>query len=191
MHTRNEFWRPCWSLPLRIESSNLVESFSGYFGPSTTLDGTALGGSETAFTFPAAFNPSSGTELATGLAVFATIASIQIAGHGTYTASTDVILADPSYLGAGVFGVGLSDSTATAFFGGVFAAAAPAFTVESVVPTTFSGQSLTRLAVNVTLRSSPTFRPLPASQMIVSPGKTTFEKSEFSTFASVTWYGSR
>jgi hypothetical protein len=40
-----------------------------------------------------------------------------------------------------------------------------------------SGQFLTRLAVNVTLRSSPTFRPLPASQMIVSPGKTTFEKS--------------
>ena len=53
------------------------------------------------------------------------------------------------------------------------------------------GQSLTRLAVNVTLLSSPTFRPLPASQMIVSPGKTTFEKSVFSTFASVTWYGSR
>ena len=53
------------------------------------------------------------------------------------------------------------------------------------------GQSLTRLAVNVTLRSSPTFRPLPASQMIVSPGKTTFEKSVFSTFTSVTWYGSK
>jgi hypothetical protein len=54
-----------------------------------------------------------------------------------------------------------------------------------------SGQSLTRLAVNVTLRSSPTFRPLPASQMIVSPGKTTFEKSVLSTFTSLTWYGSR
>jgi hypothetical protein len=48
-------------------------------------------------------------------------------------------------------------------------------------------QSLTGLAVNVTLLSSPTFRPLPASQRIVSPGKTTFEKSVFSTFASVTW----
>jgi hypothetical protein len=53
------------------------------------------------------------------------------------------------------------------------------------------GQSLTRLAVNVTLLSSPTFRPLPASQMIVSPGKTTFEKSVFSTFTPLTWYGSR
>jgi hypothetical protein len=67
----------------------------------------------------------------------ATTASIEVAGHGTYTASTDVILADPSYLGAGVFGAGLSDSTASASFGGIFAAAAPAFTVESVVPTTF------------------------------------------------------
>jgi hypothetical protein len=121
----------------RVEAGNLVESFSGYFGPTTTLDGTALGGSETAFTFTAAFDPSAGTELATGLAVFATTASIQIAGHGTYNASTNVILADPSYLGAGIFGVGLSDSTASAFFGGVFGAAAPAFTVESVVPTTF------------------------------------------------------
>ncbi len=52
-------------------------------------------------------------------------------------------------------------------------------------------QFLTRLAVNVTLRWSPTFRPLPASQRSVSPGKTTFAKSVFFTFTSVTWYGSR
>jgi len=121
----------------RVEAGNLVESFSGYFGPSTTLDGTALGGSETLFTFTAAFNPAGGTVLATGVAVFATTASIEIAGHGTYTASTDVILADPSYAGAGIYGVGLSDSTASALFGGIFGAASPAFTVESVVPTTF------------------------------------------------------
>ncbi len=121
----------------RVEAGNLVENFSGYFGPSTTLDGTALGGSETAFTFTAAFDPSAGTELATGAAVFATTASIEIAGHGTFTASTDVFLVDPRFEGASVYAVGLSDSTASAFFGGVFAAAAPAFTVESVVPTTF------------------------------------------------------
>ena len=49
------------------------------------------------------------------------------------------------------------------------------------------GQSPIRRAVKVTLLSSPTFRPWPASQMIVSPGRITFEKSVFSTFASATW----
>ena len=121
----------------RVEAGGLVENFSGYFGSNTTLDGTALGGSETAFTITAAFDPAAGTVLTTGAAVFATTASIEIAGHGTYTASTDVILVDPSYAGAGIYGVGLSDSTASALFGGIFAAASPAFTVESVVPTTF------------------------------------------------------
>ena len=121
----------------RVEAGDLVENLSGYFGPTTTLNGTALGGSETAFTFTAQFDPSAGTVLTTGVAVFATTASIEIAGHGTFTASTDVILADPSYAGAGIYGVGLSDSTASALFGGIFGAASPAFTVESVVPTTF------------------------------------------------------
>ena len=81
--------------------------------------------------------PPPGTVLATGVAVFATTASIEIAGHGTFTASTDVLLVDPRYAGAGCYAVGLSDSTATALFGGVFGEAAPAFTVESAVPTTF------------------------------------------------------
>jgi hypothetical protein len=121
----------------RVEAGDLVENLSGYFGPTTTLDGTALGGSETAFTFTAQFDPSAGTPLTTGVAVFATTASIEIAGHGTFTASTDVILADPSYAGAGIYGAGLSDSTGSALFGGIFGAASPAFTVGSVVPTTF------------------------------------------------------
>jgi hypothetical protein len=122
----------------RVEAGGLVENFSGYFGATTTLDGTALGGSETAFTFTAPFDPSAGTVLTTGVAVFPTTATITIAGHGSFTASTNVILADPSYAGAGIYGVGLSDSTASALFGGIFAAALPAFTVESPVPTTFA-----------------------------------------------------
>jgi hypothetical protein len=121
----------------RVEAGNLVENLSGYFGPNTTLNGTALGGSETAFTFTATFDPSAGTVLTTGVAVFATTASIDIAGHGSYTAATDVILADPSYAGAGIYGIGLSDPTGSALFGGIFGAASPAFTVESVVPSTF------------------------------------------------------
>jgi hypothetical protein len=121
----------------RAEAGNLVENVSGYFGPSTTLDGTALGGSETAFTFTAAFDPSAGTVVATGVAIFATTATIEIAGHGTYTASTNVILADPTYAGAGIYGVGLSNSAVTELFGGIFASASPAFTVETAAPTTF------------------------------------------------------
>ncbi len=123
----------------RVEAGDLVENLSGYFGPTTTLDGSALGGSETAFTFTAQFDPSAGTVLTTGVAVFATTASIEIAGHGTFTASTDVILADPSYAGAGIYGIGLSDSGASALFGGIFGAASPAFTVESPVATIFQG----------------------------------------------------
>ena len=122
----------------RVEAGNLVENFSGYFGATTTLDGTALGGSETAFTFTATFDPSAGTVLTTGVAVFPTTATITIAGHGSFTASTDVILADPSFAGAGVYAIGLSDSTASALFAGVFGAATPAFTVEAPVPTVFA-----------------------------------------------------
>jgi len=121
----------------RVEAGNLVEHVSGFFGPTTTLKGTALGGSETAFTFTATFNPAGGTVLAPGVAVFPTTATIGIAGHGTFTASTDVILADPSFMGLGVYGAGLSDPTASALFGGIFGAVSHAFTVESVVPTTF------------------------------------------------------
>jgi hypothetical protein len=121
----------------RVEAGDLVENLSGFFGPTTTLNGTALGGSETAFTFTAQFDPSAGNVLTTGVAVFATTASIEIAGHGTFTASTNVILADPSYAGAGIYGVGLSDSSASTLFGGIFGAASPAFTVEAPVATNF------------------------------------------------------
>ena len=121
----------------RVEAGNLVENLSGYFGATTTLDGTALGGSETGFTFTATFDPSAGTVVETGVAIFATTATIEIAGHGTYTASTNVILADPSYAGAGIYGVGLANSAVSELFGGIFGSASPAFTVETAAPTTF------------------------------------------------------
>ena len=121
----------------RVEAGDLVENLSGYFGPTTTLDGTALGGSETAFTFTAQFDPSAGTVLTTGVAVFATTASIEIAGHGTFTASTDVILADPSYAAQESTALGCPTPAPSALFGGIFLSASPPFTVETVVPTTF------------------------------------------------------
>jgi hypothetical protein len=125
----------------RAEAGSLIENFSGAFGPTTTLDGTALG-SDTNFSFQAAFNSTAGTVVTTGVATFATSLSITIAGHGTFTSAPgaiDVILVDPSYPGLqGNYGVGLSTSTAGAFFGAAFASASPAFTVATVAPTAFS-----------------------------------------------------
>jgi hypothetical protein len=77
------------------------------------------------------------------VATFATSLSITIAGHGSYTSApgaVSVVLTDPSFLGLpGNYGVGLSTSTAGFFFGAEFASASPAFTIETVEPTVFSG----------------------------------------------------
>jgi hypothetical protein len=123
------------------EAGSIIENFSGAFGPTTTLDGTALG-SDTNFSFHATFDPAAGTIVRGGVATFAASLSIDIAGHGTYTSAPGaiwVVLSDPSFPGLlGNYGVGLSTSTAGFFFGGDFASASPSFTVETVAPTVFS-----------------------------------------------------
>ena len=95
----------------RAEAGLLIENFSGAFGPTTTLDGTALG-SDTNFSFQATFDPAAGTIVRGGVATFATSLSITIAGHGTYTSApgaVSVVLTDPSFPGLPVhYGVGLS-----------------------------------------------------------------------------------
>jgi hypothetical protein len=125
----------------RAEAGPLIENFSGVFGPTTTLDGSALG-SDTNFSFQGTFDPTAGTIVEGGVATFATSLSINIAGHGTYTSApgaVDVVLSDPSFPQlAGKYGAGLSTSTAGFFFGAAFASASPAFTVETVAPTVFS-----------------------------------------------------
>jgi hypothetical protein len=125
----------------RAEAGSLIENFSGAFGPTTTLDGTALG-SDTNFSFKATFDPTAGTKVRGGVATFATSLSINIAGHGTYTSAPGAVwavLTDPSFPGLpGKYGVGLSTSTAGFFFGAEFASASTAFTVETVAPTVFS-----------------------------------------------------
>ena len=68
----------------RAEAGNLVENLSGSFGPTTTLNGTALN-SNTDFTLQAVFDPTAGTVLTGGVAVFATTAMFDITGYGTYT----------------------------------------------------------------------------------------------------------
>ena len=142
----------------RAEAGSLVENFSGAFGPTTTLGGTALG-SETNFSFQATFDPTAGTIVEGGVATFAASLSINIAGHGTYTSapgSVSVILTDPSFPGLpGDYGVGLSTSTAGFFFGAAFASASPAFTVETVAPTVFSSYLMyvTNLSLAIELTS--------------------------------------
>jgi hypothetical protein len=125
----------------RAEAGSLIENFSGAFGPTTTLGGTALG-SDTNFSFQATFDPTAGTVVEGGVATFAASLSINIAGHGTLTSAPGavwVVLTDPSFSGLpGDYGVGLSTSTAGFFFGAEFASASPAFTVETVAPTDFS-----------------------------------------------------
>jgi hypothetical protein len=127
----------------RAEAGSLTENFSGAFGPTTTLDGTALG-SDTNFSFQAAFDPTAGTIVRGGVATFAASLSIDIAGHGTYTSAPGaiwVVLSDPSFPGLlGHYGVGLSTSTAGFFFGAAFASASHSFTVETVAPTVFSSE---------------------------------------------------
>jgi hypothetical protein len=125
----------------RAEAGSLIENFSGEFGPTTTLGGTALG-SVTNFSFQATFDPTTGTKVEGGVATFAASLSINIAGHGTFTSAPGAVwavLTDPSFAGLpGDYGVGLSTSTAGFFLGAEFASASPAVTVETVAPTIFS-----------------------------------------------------
>jgi hypothetical protein len=142
----------------RAEAGPLIENFSGVFGPTTTLDGTALG-SDTNFSFQATFDPAAATIVERGVATFATSMSINIAGHGTFTSApgaVDVVLTDPSFLGLpGKYGAGLSTPTAGFFFGAAFDSASPAFTVDTVAPTVFSSyrEYVTDLPLTIELTS--------------------------------------
>jgi hypothetical protein len=140
----------------RAEAGLLVESFSGAFGPTTTLNGTALG-SATTFSFHATFDPTAGNMLTGGVESFAASLSINITGHGTFTSAPgaiDVILVDPNYLPfMGAYGVGLSTPTGNNYFGAAFLSASPPFTVGSAAPSTFSNfaQYVTSLPLTIGL----------------------------------------
>ena len=142
----------------RAEAGSLIENFSGAFGPTTTLGGTALG-SDTNFSLQATFDPTAGTKVRGGVATFATSLSINIAGHGTYTSApgaVSVVLTDLNFAGLpGNYGVGLSTATAGFFFGAEFVTASPAFTVETVAPTVFSSYLgyVTNLPLTIELTS--------------------------------------
>jgi hypothetical protein len=142
----------------RAEAGSLIESFSGAFGPTTTLGGIALG-SDTNFRFQASFDPTAGTVVEGGVATFAASLSISIDGHGIYTSAPGavwVVLTDPSFSGLPKnYGIGLSTSTAGFFFGAEFASASPAFTIDTVAPTVLSSyvKYVTNLPLTIELAS--------------------------------------
>ena len=70
----------------RAEAAMLTLNFSGEFGPTTTLGGTALG-ANTAFTFAATFDSTMGTTVNTGVAIFPTVVTFDITGFGTYSSA--------------------------------------------------------------------------------------------------------
>jgi hypothetical protein len=80
-------------------SQRLQGAVTGAFGPTTTLDGTALG-SNSNFSFQATFDPTAETIVERGVATFATSLSINFAGYGTYTnapRAVTVVLTDPVF----------------------------------------------------------------------------------------------
>src|SRR5689334_2721180 len=79
-------------------ASSLTLSFSGEFGPTTTIGGTALG-ANTPFSLTAVFDTTTGIPFRTGAELFPTIATFNVSGFGTYTSVSGddlyVGLADP------------------------------------------------------------------------------------------------
>src|SRR5262245_35057658 len=71
-------------------AASLTENLTGFFGPTTTLGGVALG-ADTAFTLQAVGDTSSGVTIVPGLDVYAvTNFTISIAGKGNFTGIPDI-----------------------------------------------------------------------------------------------------
>jgi len=128
----------------RDGAATLILSFSGSFGPTTTLGGTALG-ADTPFTIMAAFDTTTGIPLRPGAEVLPTVATFNISGFGTFAnvpgAGVNVGLADPSSNSLGVYQAVFANHNASADFGGIFTSATPPISAASPIPTIFSGAS--------------------------------------------------
>jgi hypothetical protein len=128
----------------QAQAGTLTENFSGSFGPTTTLGGVALG-TDTAFTFHAAFDTTTGISFGQGIELFpVTSFTIDIAGQGTFTgipnADLNVALIDPTFGAFGnAYAVGIFDHTLDFGFEGIFSTATPGFSVTAPTPSVFSG----------------------------------------------------
>jgi hypothetical protein len=126
----------------QADAAMLMLNFSGEFGPTTTLGGTALG-ADTAFTFAATFDTTTGISKGTGVEIFPTVATFNISGFGTFTsvAGADVYvgLADPTSNSAKVYEAVLTNGAITHDFGAAYSTATPPITAANPAPTVFSG----------------------------------------------------
>ena len=127
---------------VRAEAGTLTLNFSGEFGPTTTLGGTALG-ADTAFSFQATFDTTTGIAKGTGIEIFPTVVTFDITGIGTFTSvpGTDVYvgLADPTSNTAKAYETVLTNQALTQDFGAAYNTATPSITAANPAPTTFSG----------------------------------------------------
>jgi len=125
------------TLPLTLD-------YSGYFGPTTTLDGIPLG-QVTAFSMTATFDadaPVNSINTATGSETFSASTLSFVINSTTYTASSpasfDVWLVDLT-AGYRIYAAGLYSTVGSANISSAFQNATPTFQLDSPAPTTFSG----------------------------------------------------
>jgi hypothetical protein len=124
------------------EATVLTLDVTGVFGPTTTLDGAALG-VDTPYSFHAVFDPTNEVFHTPGAGIFpVTQLTITIAGHGTFAGTPNIdlnaVVVDPSYH-LGVYAAGLVDVTATSFFLIEYSAVSPPLNPTAPTPTTFLG----------------------------------------------------
>src|SRR5271157_1387322 len=121
-------------------ASSLTLSFSGEFASTSTLGGTALG-ADSAFSYTATFDTTTGISKGTGEEIFPTVATFNIPGFGTFTSAAGddlyVGLADPSS-GFPAYQAILTNLAVTADFGAAYSTATPAFTAVNPIPSTLS-----------------------------------------------------
>ena len=121
-----------------VRGAFLTENLTGFFGPTTTLGGIALG-ANTAFTLQAVGDAASVHTVLPGLDTYAiTSLTISIAGKGTFVgipdSNTNIFLADLTLdMNEPFFQVGLVNSMTTRGFGGAFATATPAYSASAPI----------------------------------------------------------
>src|SRR5215813_6734644 len=119
------------------EADLLVLSYSGSFGPTSTLGGTAFG-VPTAFTFEATFDSTTDTNSSDGIGIFDGVVTFHITGFGTFTTTyTPVLLEDPNFPFLGTFGAGLGEFSGGGFLG-AFRTATPPFDADAPGPSVLS-----------------------------------------------------
>ena len=117
----------------------LVLSYSGSFGPTSTLGGVPFG-TTTPFTFQATFDTTTDLIGNNGIGVFDAVVTFDISGFGSFTSDptgdVNVYLTDQS--GPGFYSVGLTDSGLSSGIFAGFNTATPPFDADAPSPSALS-----------------------------------------------------